>query len=70
MSELLDNEDLITLTGSAETRKQKSVLRKHGIPFINTASGGLSTTWEAVNFALKSGSGKTEEPNFNMVRSA
>lgn len=51
---ILSQADLKTLTGAARHARQKHILKRNGIRYIERADGSPAVTWEAVNAALTS----------------
>lgn len=51
---LLSPEDLRQLTGAVRHRRQKDVLARSGIRYVERIDGSPAVTWEAVNAALAS----------------
>lgn len=51
MGELLSDADLYDLTGYKYPAKQKAILNKNGIKFIERKDGKIRTTWGCVEQA-------------------
>ncbi len=56
-------EELIRITGAEKNMVQKRILKNHGIGFILRADKTVCTTWEAVNYALKSKTNESANDN-------
>jgi len=68
MSELLTPDEIIALTGAKQENKQKEVLDRAGIFYVEKSSGGISLTWGHVNNPSRYSHKHFEEsPNFAAV---
>jgi len=52
MAELLTDDELQALTGTASRAIQRRVLRENGIRFVKGIGDKISVTWTAVNYTL------------------
>lgn len=64
MSHLLTSEELAALTNAKQAKKQREVLDKSGIRYVEGPNGEPATTWEAVNSVLAV-SDASNESNFD-----
>lgn len=68
MSELLTIEELEKLTGAKQSAKQASILRRHGIFFVERLDGTIITTWYHVNHPNNQEKSTFDEsPNFEAI---
>lgn len=69
MSEILSGEELIALTGSSRTEKQKEVLRANSITYFLDAKQRPVVIWSAVRRIAES-TNTNESPNFEALEHA
>lgn len=69
MNNLLTIDDIVTLTGSKATQRQKQILAAHGIKFVTRLDGKISTTWAAINAVLAPRlNTETQEPDLTAFK--
>jgi len=66
MSELTKTE-LRNLTGSKHTSKQRQVLERSGIVYIERWDGSITTTWHHVNHPTAQSTPNNSEPDFDQI---
>lgn len=68
-SHILQESDIIELTGTKIANRQKQILAAHGIKFITRTDGKIRTTWEAISAALAPKTENYEEhPDLEFLR--
>lgn len=73
MDHLLTDEEIAKLTGVQRgADKQKRILERHGVGYIEGFDGKPRTTWEAVNAALVARGRRPveDEPNWDALKKA
>ena len=67
---ILTHDQIIALTGATQTGKQKEVLSRSGIFFVDKLGGGISLTWGHVNNPglNRARTSFTSEPNFEAMK--
>jgi hypothetical protein len=67
--EILTDDQVVALTGASQVKKQKQVLSRAGIFFVDKMGGGISLTWGMVNRPGKSLEAPSfdDEPNFGAM---
>lgn len=65
---LLTDEEMEQLTGSSGAAKQKEILDKHGIYYIERMGGkSITTTWHHVNHPFARQVSNADEPDFGAM---
>lgn len=64
---LLTAEDLEELTGAKQPARQRQILEKHGIFYIQRIDGTITTTWEHVNNPHAGQLSPEAEPDFGKI---
>jgi len=64
---VLTKTEMVQLTGSKHTSKQRHVLERSGIIYIERWDGSIVTTWEHVNNPKAQTATNNNEPNFDEI---
>jgi hypothetical protein len=67
--EILTDDQVVALTGANQIKKQKEVLSRAGIFFVDKMGGGISLTWGMVNSPGKRRAAASfdDQPNFGAM---
>jgi hypothetical protein len=66
---LLTETEIIALTGAKQPKKQREVLNRSGIFFVDRADNGISLTWGHVNNPTATSRLQfDEQPNFGAIQ--
>ncbi len=64
---ILTKNELENLTGTKQTSKQRQVLERAGIYYVEQWGGGIVTTWEHVNNPRGFRANNDAEPDFDKI---